>query len=63
MPFHFWLADAYSVSPTPVCLLLSAVMSELGLYALARVYWTVFSGALGGVSEAVTIVLLVARAR
>jgi len=32
----FWLADAYSVAPTPVCLLLSAAMSELGLYALAR---------------------------
>ena len=44
VPFHFWLADAYSVAPTPVCLLLSAAMSELGLYALARVYWTVFSG-------------------
>jgi multicomponent Na+:H+ antiporter subunit D len=48
VPFHFWLADAYSVAPTPVCLLLSAAMSELGLYALARVYWTVFSGTLGG---------------
>jgi multicomponent Na+:H+ antiporter subunit D len=47
VPFHFWLADAYSVAPTPVCLLLSAAMSELGLYAFARVYWTVFSGVLG----------------
>jgi multicomponent Na+:H+ antiporter subunit D len=45
VPFHFWLADAYAVAPTPVCLLLSAAVSELGLYALARVYWTVFSGA------------------
>jgi multicomponent Na+:H+ antiporter subunit D len=58
VPFHFWLADAYSVSPTPVCLLLSAVMSELGLYALARVYWTVFSGVLSDVAGAVTAVLL-----
>jgi multicomponent Na+:H+ antiporter subunit D len=47
VPFHFWLADAYSVAPTPVCLLLSAAMSELGLYGLARVFWTVFSGPLG----------------
>jgi multicomponent Na+:H+ antiporter subunit D len=63
VPFHFWLADAYAVSPTPVCLLLSAAMSELGLYAFARVYWTVFSGVFGGSSsEAVTVVLLVAGA-
>jgi multicomponent Na+:H+ antiporter subunit D len=57
VPFHFWLADAYSVAPTPVCLLLSAAMSELGLYALARVYWTVFSGAIGG-DEALEAVLI-----
>jgi multicomponent Na+:H+ antiporter subunit D len=59
VPFHFWLADAYSVAPTPVCLLLSAVMSELGLFAFARVYATVFSGALGG-EEALQAVLLTA---
>jgi multicomponent Na+:H+ antiporter subunit D len=58
VPFHFWLADAYSVSPTPVCLLLSAAMSELGLYALARVYWTVFSDVLAPVAGAVTAVLV-----
>ena len=58
MPFHFWLADAYSVAPTPVCLLLSAAMSELGLYALARVYWTVFSGVLGPAKGALQAILL-----
>jgi multicomponent Na+:H+ antiporter subunit D len=57
VPFHFWLADAYSVAPTPVCMLLSAAMSELGLYAFARVYWTVFSGALGG-EEALEAILI-----
>ncbi|MEA2418610.1 MAG: multicomponent Na+:H+ antiporter subunit [Thermoleophilaceae bacterium] len=59
VPFHFWLADAYSVAPTPVCLLLSAAMSELGLYALARVYWTVFSDVLGD-PQALQTILLVA---
>ena len=45
LPFQFWHADADAVAPTPVCLLISAVMAPLGLYGLARVYWTVFAGA------------------
>src|ERR687886_1263964 len=47
VPFHFWLADAYAVAPTPVCILFAGAMSELGLYAVARIYWTAFSGTLG----------------
>lgn len=47
VPFHFWLADAYSVAPAPACVLFSAVMSDLGLYAVAKIYWTVFSGPFG----------------
>jgi multicomponent Na+:H+ antiporter subunit D len=60
VPFHFWLADAYAVAPTPVCLLFAGAMSELGIYAVGRIWFDAFGGALGDHAESLRLVLILA---
>jgi multicomponent Na+:H+ antiporter subunit D len=58
VPFHFWLPDAYGSAPIPVCVLFAGVMSELGLFAVIRVWDTVFSGLADGSGLRMRAVLL-----
>ena len=58
VPFHFWLADAYTVAPTPAVIVFTGVMSDLGIYAVARIYWTVFAGPLGAHADGIRAVLV-----
>jgi multicomponent Na+:H+ antiporter subunit D len=58
VPFHFWLADAYAVAPTPAGIVFTGVMSDLGIYAVARIYQTVFQAPLAPHAAGVRAVLV-----
>ena len=69
-PFHPWLPDAHAEAPTPVSVLLSGVMIEMALYALARTVsifypaWpqlTIFLVALGTFTMVLGIILALSQ--
>jgi proton-translocating NADH-quinone oxidoreductase chain N len=42
VPLHTWLPDAYSAAPTPISAMLSGAVTETGVYALARTFFSAF---------------------
>jgi NADH-quinone oxidoreductase subunit M len=42
VPFHAWLPAAYAEAPTPVTILLTGLLSKMGVYGLLRVFLPVF---------------------
>ncbi|WP_440008603.1 complex I subunit 5 family protein [Halomicrococcus sp. SG-WS-1] len=43
VPFQFWVPAAYRAAPAPVSAMLAGVVKKVGVYAIVRLYFTVFS--------------------
>lgn len=59
VPFHFWLPDAHAVAPTPVCVLFSGLMVQLGLFAVARLRFIIFAQTFATHEDALRTILIV----
>jgi multicomponent Na+:H+ antiporter subunit D len=44
-PFQFWVPAAYRAAPAPVSAMLAGVVKKVGIYAIVRLYFTVFGAA------------------
>ena len=42
VPFQFWVPSAYKAAPMPVAATLAGATKKVGIYAIVRVYFTVF---------------------
>ncbi|GAA4450216.1 NADH-quinone oxidoreductase subunit M [Rurimicrobium arvi] len=58
-PFHTWQPDAYEQAPTPVTIILSALMVKMGLYAVVRWLLPVVPQAVSYWSETVMILSII----
>ncbi|KAB1196711.1 MULTISPECIES: complex I subunit 5 family protein [Haloferax] len=44
-PFQFWVPAAYRAAPAPVTAMLAGVVKKVGVYAIIRLYFTIFAAA------------------
>ena len=44
-PFQFWVPAAYRAAPAPISAMLAGVVKKVGVYAIIRLYFTVFGAA------------------
>ncbi|WP_410765124.1 complex I subunit 5 family protein [Haloferax sp. DFSO60] len=42
-PFQFWVPAAYRAAPSPVTAMLAGVVKKVGVYAIVRLYFTIFA--------------------
>ncbi|MCK6479470.1 MAG: NADH-quinone oxidoreductase subunit M, partial [Planctomycetes bacterium] len=47
-PFHTWLPDAHVEAPTPISVILAAVLLKMGGYGLVRMAWPMFPDVVRG---------------
>jgi multicomponent Na+:H+ antiporter subunit D len=45
VPFQFWVPAAYTAAPPPVTAMFAGVTKKVGMYAIVRLYFTVFAAA------------------
>ncbi|WP_144921826.1 complex I subunit 5 family protein [Halorubrum salsamenti] len=45
VPFQLWVPAAYAAAPTPITAMFAGVTKKVGMYAIVRLYFTVFAAA------------------
>lgn len=54
VPFHAWLPAAYAEAPTPVTMLLTGLLSKMGIYAMLRIFLPIFPEVLPALAPLLT---------
>ncbi len=57
-PFHTWLPETYAEAPAPISMLLTALMSKLGVYGVLRIVVPIFPQYTASIAEAVLLLVV-----